>query len=89
MINIFPPLTTKSLPFFSAVVLVAPASLPASGSVNPNAPRTSPEANLGTYFFFCSSVPESTIGIVPKEVCAATVIAIEASAFANSIIAAA
>ena len=77
------------MPFFSAVVFVAPASLPASGSVNPNAPRTSPEASFGTYFFFCFSVPERTIGIIPKDVCAATVMAMEASAFANSMIAAA
>ena len=39
-----------------ALVFVAPASLPASGSVNPNAPSTSPDANLGSKVFF-TAVP--------------------------------
>ena len=89
VMNIFPPLIVYPLPFFIAVVLVAPASLPASCSVKPKAPIIWPEANGGTYFFFCSSVPAIKMGIVPNDVCAAMVMATEASALANSITAAA
>ena len=68
VINIFPPLTTYSSPFNSAVVLVEPASLPADGSVNPKAPIISPVASLGRYFCFCSSVPAMAMGNDPKDV---------------------
>ena len=41
-----------------AVVRVAPASEPPSGSVRPNAPRISPEHSRGSHSAFCSSVPQ-------------------------------
>ena len=45
---IFAPLTTHSGPSRTAVVFVACASEPASGSVRPNAPIISPLASFGT-----------------------------------------
>ena len=46
----FSPFTIKLLPEISAFVCVFPASEPAVGSVNPNAPIISPVASLGKYF---------------------------------------
>ena len=40
-----------------ALVLIAATSEPQPGSDIENAPRTSPVAIFGRYFFFCSSVP--------------------------------
>ena len=46
-------------PSAESIAFVFPelASEPAPGSVKQYAPNHSPEANLGTYFCFCSSVP--------------------------------
>jgi hypothetical protein len=68
-------------------VRVAPASEPAPGSVSPNAPSFWPEASCGSHSRFCSSVPNRKIGIVPSEVCAATVIATDESILVSSSIA--
>ena len=57
VMNIFEPLTTHSPSRSSARVRVAPASEPASGSVNPKAASFLPAANSGTHSRFCSSVP--------------------------------
>ena len=46
-----------------------------------------PEARSGSHVRFCSSEPKSRIGIVPSDVCAATVIAMEESIRASSSIA--
>ena len=54
---------------------VLPASEPASGSVRPKAPSTSPAQSRGIHSSFCSSDPNAYSGHVPSEVCAATVIA--------------
>ena len=64
-----------------------PASEPASGSVSPNAPSSSPEQSRGIHSAFCSSDPNAYIGQVPSEVCAATVIATLESTRASSSIA--
>ncbi len=55
----FVPLMTHSFVDSSrrAVVRVAPASLPPSGSVRPNAPRSSPEQRRGSHSRFWASVP--------------------------------
>ena len=66
-----------------------PASEPASGSVRPNAASLRPEARSGSHSCFCSSVPKRKIGIVPSEVCAATVIATDESIRVSSSIASA
>ena len=52
--------------YLHAVVWILAASLPAAGSVNANAPSEFPDAREGRYFFFCSSVPNSTIGVAHK-----------------------
>ena len=79
VMNIFAPSITHSPSRSSAVVRVAPASDPAPGSVNPNAASFLPDARSGSHSCFCSSVPNRKIGIVPSEVCAATVIATDES----------
>ena len=66
---------------------VLPASEPASGSVSPNAANRSPLHSAGSHSRFCSSDPNATIGQVPSEVCAATVIPTLESTRANSSIA--
>ncbi|OSY36029.1 hypothetical protein BG653_06959 [Streptomyces platensis] len=52
------PLITQSSPSRTAVVRVAPASEPPSGSVRPKAPSISPLHSLGSHARFCSSVPK-------------------------------
>jgi hypothetical protein len=54
------------------VVCCAAASVPAFGSVKPNAPIHLPAHKFGRYFFFCSSVPNSKIGTAQSDVCADT-----------------
>ena len=87
VMKIFDPLTIHAPSRCSARVRVAPASEPASGSVRPNAASRSPEASRGSHSRFCSSVPNRKIGIVPSDVCAATVIATEESIRVSSSIA--
>ena len=87
VMNIFEPLTIHEPSRSSAVVRVAPASEPASGSVSPNAASRRPEARSGSQRSFCSSEPNRKIGIVPSDVCAATVIATDESIRVSSSIA--
>jgi hypothetical protein len=58
VMNIFEPLTTQPPSRSSAVVRVAPASEPASGSVSPKAASRRPDARSGSQRAFCSSVPK-------------------------------
>ncbi len=44
----------------TALDLMDPASDPLVGSVKANAANFSPEAKVGRYFFFCSSVPDQS-----------------------------
>ena len=87
VMNIFDPLTIHEPLRRSAVVRVAPASEPASGSVSPKAASRRPEARSGSHRCFCSSEPKRKIGIVPSDVCAATVIATDESIRVSSSIA--
>src|SRR5690606_37760796 len=57
VIQFLAPLITHSFPSFTAVVCILLASDPVLGSVSPQAPINSPEANFGKYFLFCSSEP--------------------------------
>ena len=84
VMNILEPSITHSPSSARAVVRVAPASEPASGSVRPKAASRSPEASRGSHSPRCASSPKSRIGIVPSEVCAATVIANDESTRASS-----
>jgi hypothetical protein len=83
----FEPLITHCPSRRSARVRVAPASEPAPGSVRPKAPSCRPEASGGSHSRFCSSLPNMKIGIVPRDVCAATVIATDESTRVSSSIA--
>lgn len=67
-----------------AVVRVAPASEPPSGSVRPNAPSTSPEQRRGSHSSFWACVPKRWIGIAPRETPASRVIATDESTRASS-----
>src|SRR6185436_1531779 len=71
VIQLFVPLMIQSLPSFTAVVFILPASLPVPGSVNPHAPIHSAVASFGKYFFFCSSFAKLRIWLVQSELCAA------------------
>ena len=87
VMNIFEPFTTHVPSRSSAVVRVAPASDPAPGSVSPKAASLRPDARSGSQRRFCSSSPKRRIGIVPSDVCAATVIATDESMRVSSSIA--
>ena len=87
VMKIFDPFTTHRPSRRSARVCVAPASDPAPGSVSPNAASLRPEARSGSHSRFCSSEPKRKIGIVPSDVCAATVIATDESIRVSSSIA--
>ena len=84
MIKHLEPFNTHSSPSKTAFVCCPCASVPAPGSVKPKAPNHSPEANFGTYFCFCSSVPYVMIGSMHKDVCADTITAVVPQTFANS-----
>ncbi len=73
MIKILLPLSTYSSPSKTAFVCCPAASVPAPGSVKPNAPSFSPFASGTKYFCFCSSVPNFLIGSAQREVCAETI----------------
>ena len=68
VMNALLPLITHSslAASYSALVRVPPASLPASGSVRPNAPRDVPATSAGRYSAFCSAVPNEWIGLAPR-----------------------
>ena len=84
VMKIFEPFTTHVPSRSSARVRVAPASEPAPGSVSPKAASRLPEARSGSHSRFCSSVPKRRNGIVPSDVCAATVIATDESTRVSS-----
>jgi len=65
VIKVLVPLRTHLSPFLTAFVLMEAASEPASGSVRPKQPMSSPLMMPGRYFFFCSSVPKRRTG-TPK-----------------------
>lgn len=67
-----------------AVVRVAPASEPPSGSVRPKAPRISPEQRRGSHSAFWASVPKRWIGMAPRETPASRVMATDESTRASS-----
>ena len=87
VMKILEPLITHSPSRNSARVLVAPASEPAPGSVRPKEASLLPAARSGSSSRFWSSEPKSRIGIVPRDVCAATVIATDESMRVSSSIA--
>src|SRR3954452_3035037 len=83
VIQFFVPLRTHSSPSRTAVVLIDPGSLPASGSDSAKAGDHSPLAHGVSHFSFCSSVPNSWIGSVPSS-WTIRISALEAHALATS-----
>jgi hypothetical protein len=57
VMNCLAPSTTHSLPSSRARVRTLPASLPASGSVSPNAPSFAPLQSCGSHSCFWASSP--------------------------------
>ena len=84
VIQFFVPLITQSLPSFTALHFIFPASLPVLASVSPQAPIHSAVANLGNQVFFCSAVPNVKIWPVQSELCAARLKPIEPHTLAIS-----
>ncbi len=72
VIHIFVPLTIQSEPSRRAWVLMRAGSLPASGSVRPKQPTTSPRAIGGSQRCFCSSLPNFQIGNIASDPCTDT-----------------
>ena len=77
VMNCFEPLITHSPPSSRAVVRVAPASEPASGSVRPKPASAFPASRSGSSACFCSSVPKRNTGIAPRLTPASSVIAMD------------
>ncbi len=75
VMNCFDPLMTHSPPSRRAVVRVAPASEPASGSVSPKPASAVPASRSGSSSLFCASVPKRKTGIAPRLTPASSVIA--------------
>ena len=67
------PFSTHSSPSRTAFVCAPCASVPAPGSVRPNAPSFSPLQRGGRNFSFCSFVPYVRIGSTQRDVCADTI----------------
>ena len=68
----------------TARVLVAPASLPPSGSVRPKAPRARPAHRSESHRWRCSSLPNWKTGLAPRPTPASRVMAIDESTRASS-----
>ena len=86
VMKIFEPLITHS-PSCSSARPRGARRRAAPGSVRPKAASFFPEARSGSHSRFCSSFPNRKIGIVPSDVCAATVIATDESIRVSSSIA--
>ena len=88
VMNCLHPFTTHSPSSRRAVVRVLPASGPASGSVRPNAASRFPAHSCGSHSYaLLGASHQRWIGMVPSEVCAATVIPTDESTRASSSIA--
>ena len=75
VMNAFSPSSTHSSPSRVAFVRRPPASLPASGSVNPNAASAVPEQSSGSQRCFWASLPKRWIGVAPRPTAASRVMA--------------
>ena len=67
VIHIFVPLRIQSSPSRRACVRIVPGSEPASGSVSPKQPITSPVCIRGSHCSFCSSEPQRQIAYIASE----------------------
>jgi hypothetical protein len=72
VIHIFVPETIQSVPSRRALVRILDGSDPASASVSPKQPTTSPRAMGGSQRCFCSSEPKRQIGNMQSDPCTET-----------------
>ena len=72
VIHILAPFRIQSSPSRRACVRIAPGSEPASGSVRPKQPSSSPAAIRGSQRCFCSSEPQRQIANIDSEPCTDT-----------------
>ena len=87
VMNVLAPLRTQVSPSRTATVRVPAASLPADGSVRPQAPSISPLASGGRKRAFCASVPNIAMCAEHRPLCAATLRATAGHTRASSSIA--
>src|ERR1700761_7407988 len=85
VIHILRPLRIQSDPSRLARVVIAAGSEPASGSVSPKQPSSSPAAMPGNHCCFCSSEPNRQIANIANEPCTDTIDRIPESAASNSV----
>src|SRR3984957_18065729 len=67
VIHILRPLSTQSEPSRRARVFIAAGSDPASGSVSPKQPSSSPAGRPGSHCCFCSSDPKFQIANIASD----------------------
>ena len=84
VIHIFAPFRIQSEPSRRACVRIEPGSEPASGSVRPKQPITSPACIGGSQRSFCSSEPQRQIGNIASEPCTETALRTPASPASSS-----
>ena len=85
VIHILRPLRIQSDPSRRARVVIDAGSDPASGSVSPKQPSSSPAAMPGSHFCFCSSEPNLQIANIASEPCTDTIDRIPESAASSSV----
>ena len=84
VIHILAPLRIQSDPSRRAWVRIVPGSDPASGSVNPKQPMTSPVCIRGNHCSFCSSEPQRQIANIASDPCTETALRIPESPASSS-----
>ena len=84
VIHILAPLRIQSDPSRRACVRIVPGSEPASGSVRPKQPITSPVCIRGSHCSFCSSEPQRQIANIAREPCTETTLRIPESPASSS-----
>jgi len=84
VIHIFEPFRTQSPPSRRARVRIAPGSEPASASVRPKQPISSPECMRGSQRSFCSSEPHRQIANIASDPWTETALRVPASPASSS-----
>ena len=84
VIHILAPLRIQSAPSRRACVRIVPGSEPASGSVRPKQPITSPVCIRGSHCSFCSSEPQRQIANIASEPCTETALRMPESPASSS-----
>ena len=84
VIHIFAPFRIQSEPSRRAWVRIDAGSEPASGSVSPKQPTTSPVCIGGSHRSFCSSDPHFQIGNIASDPCTETALRTPASPASSS-----